>query len=176
MTRAQLEHIIRAAGEIAQDKELIILGSQAVLGQFPNAPPELLVSEEADLFPKNAPERAIDIDGAIGERSLFHQTHAIYAHGVSEETATLPAGWKERLVAICNPNTRGVTGLCLEVHDLAISKLVAGREKDLEFVRCLIGHRMARAATLRARLQDTPVDSSQIELVKGRLERLVKRS
>ena len=90
MTRAQLEHIIRAAGEIAADREIIVIGSQSVLAQFPNAPAELLVSEEADVFPKNAPDKAIEIDGAIGERSLFHQTHAIYAHGVSEETATLP--------------------------------------------------------------------------------------
>src|ERR1041385_7661762 len=118
MTRAQLEHIIRAAGEVAQDRELIVLGSQAVLAQFPHAPAELLVSEEADLFPKNSPDRAIEIDGAIGERSLFHQTHAIYAHGVSEETATLPTGWRDRLVMIRNENTRGITGWCLEVHDL----------------------------------------------------------
>jgi hypothetical protein len=138
MTRAQLEHIIRAAGEIAGDTEIIVIGSQAVLAQFPNAPKELLVSEEADVFPKTASQKAIDIDGTIGERSLFHQTHAIYAHGVSEETATLPKGWQQRLVPIANANTRGVTGWCLEVHDLAISKLVAGREKDLDFVRTLI--------------------------------------
>jgi hypothetical protein len=31
-----LEHIIRAAGDIAEVKSLIILGSQSVLGQFPN--------------------------------------------------------------------------------------------------------------------------------------------
>jgi hypothetical protein len=110
MTRAQLEHLIRAAGEIAQDNEIVIIGSQAVLAQFPQAPAELLVSEEADLYPKNFPEKAIDVDGAIGERSLFHETHAIYAHGVAEETATLPDGWKNRLVPIRNENTRGVTG------------------------------------------------------------------
>jgi hypothetical protein len=42
---------------------------------------------------------------------------------------------RERLIPISNENTRGVTGLCLEVHDLCASKLIAGREKDLEFVR-----------------------------------------
>ena len=40
----------------------------------------------------------------------------------------LPSGWRDRLVPLRNPNTRGATGWCLEVHDLAIAK-VAGREK-----------------------------------------------
>ena len=46
MTRTQLEHIIRAACSIAEDSELVIIGSQAVLGQFPDAPAELLTSTE----------------------------------------------------------------------------------------------------------------------------------
>jgi hypothetical protein len=49
MTRSQLEHILRAAGDIADDDEIIVVGSQAVLGQFPSAPAELLVSVEADV-------------------------------------------------------------------------------------------------------------------------------
>lgn len=37
MKRSELEHIIRASGEIAGDDEIVIIGSQAILGQFPNA-------------------------------------------------------------------------------------------------------------------------------------------
>ena len=47
MLRAALEHIIRAAATIADDDEIVVIGSQAVLGQFPDAPPDLLVSIEA---------------------------------------------------------------------------------------------------------------------------------
>jgi len=36
MNRSALEHIIRAAGEIAQVKKVIILGSQSILAQFPD--------------------------------------------------------------------------------------------------------------------------------------------
>lgn len=36
MRRSELEHLIRAIGEIADDDEVI--GSQAILGQFPDAP------------------------------------------------------------------------------------------------------------------------------------------
>jgi hypothetical protein len=34
MTRSQLEHLIRAAAVIADDDELIIIGSQAILGHL----------------------------------------------------------------------------------------------------------------------------------------------
>ena len=50
MTRAQLEHVIRAAGTIANVEDVIVIGSQAVLGEFPDAPAELLVSN--DVFPR----------------------------------------------------------------------------------------------------------------------------
>ncbi len=57
MKRADLEHIIRAAATIADDDEIIVLGSQAVLAQFPDAPPDLLLSDEADVYPKNSCSR-----------------------------------------------------------------------------------------------------------------------
>jgi len=50
MLRPQLEHIIRAAAAITGAPEFVIVGSQALLGQFPEAPDELLVSIEADVF------------------------------------------------------------------------------------------------------------------------------
>ena len=58
MQRSELEYLIRASGEIAGDDEIIIIGSQAILGQFPNAPARLLMSMEADIYPKNNPEKA----------------------------------------------------------------------------------------------------------------------
>ena len=69
MQRSDLEHLIRACGEIAADNEIIIIGSQAILGQFPDAPVRLLSSMEADVYPKNYPEKADKVDRAIGERS-----------------------------------------------------------------------------------------------------------
>ena len=74
MDRAALEHILRAASAIANEREFVVIGSQAVLGQFPNAPDELLASIEVDVYPRYAPEKSDLIDGAIGELSTFHQT------------------------------------------------------------------------------------------------------
>lgn len=149
MTRAQLEHLIRAASSIADDREIIVIGSQAVLGQFPNAPAELLLSNEADLYPRHYPDRAALIEGAIGELSPFHQTFGYYAEGVAEETATLPSGWETRLVAV--PAGEAL-GLCLEVHDLVLSKYAAGREKDRDFARGAVRHGLVDRGALLDRL------------------------
>jgi len=161
MKRLELEHIIRAGSGITQDSDLIVVGSQSILGQFPAAPPELLASMEADVFPKNQPDLSLLIDGAIGELSLFHQTYGYYAHGVDPETAVLPEGWKDRLIPISNENTGGSTGWCLEVHDLALSKLVAARDKDVAFVRSLLCRGMVTLDLLRRRLDQTQIDEER---------------
>jgi hypothetical protein len=171
MKRSDLEHLIRAAGAIAQDNEIVVIGSQSILGEHPDAPATLLTSMEADVFPLNHPERADEIDGAIGELSSFHQTHGYYAQGVDEHTATLPSGWRERLVRIENANTNGVAGLCLEVNDLAISKYVAGRPKDLEFTRELAASGLTDLKILRRRLDETDVATGLREIVIARMGR-----
>ncbi len=171
MKRSELEHLIRAAGSIADDAEIVVIGSQSILGQFPDASPSLLVSAEADVFPLNRPELADLIDGSIGEGSPFHELYGYYAQGVDEATATLPRGWRDRLVRISNANTRGVTGLCLEIHDLAISKYVAGREKDREFTHELAKQRMVRRDTLIIRERETELSAQLRKLVKARIER-----
>ena len=171
MTRSELEHVIRAAGAIANDREIVVIGSQAVLGEYPGAPAALLVSMEADVFPLNHPERAEKIEGAIGEGSRFHEEFGYYAQGVGPLTATLPRGWRSRLVRIENENTGGTSGLCLEVHDLAISKYVAGRVKDLDFTRVLVREQLVEKSELLKRLAATKVAPAVRKLVNGRIER-----
>ncbi len=169
MQRQQLEHLIRAAAGITGASEFVIIGSQAVLGQFPQAPDELLVSIEADVFTLRDPADGDLIDGSIGEGSPFHRTFGYYAHGVSPETAVLPDGWRDRLVPVRNENTGGGTGLCLEIHDLAVSKLVAGREKDLDFMAGLLRHRLVQASIIRARLAKTALVSERLQECLARL-------
>lgn len=171
MKRSELEHLIRAAGAIADDTEIVVVGSQSILGQFPDAPASLLASAEADVFPLHRPELADLIDGSIGEGSFFHELYGYYAQGVDERTATLPRGWRRRLVRIAGPNTRGITGLCLEVHDLAISKYVAGREKDLEVTHALARYRMTRLDTLVVRESETEVPDALRKAVQARIRR-----
>jgi len=174
MHRQQLEHIIRAAAGITGASEFVIVGSQAVLGQFPQAPDELLVSIEADIFSLRDPADSDLIDGSIGEGSPFHQTFGYYAHGVSAETAILPNEWRDRLVPVRNQNTGGGTGLCLEIHDLAVSKLVAGREKDVDFIGGLLRHRLVQVPVIRDRLNKTALAPDRLQILLALLDRLVK--
>ena len=170
MQRSDLEHIIRASGDIARDNEIVIIGSQSILGQFPDAPMRLLVSMEADVYPNHNPELAGEVDGAIGEGSSFHELHGYYAQGVGPETALLPSGWKDRLVVIKNENTNGIAGLCIEVHDLAISKFVAGRSKDLEFIQELIRHEMVRKGIMLTRLSGAELQDAERNRINSKIE------
>jgi hypothetical protein len=91
MRRSELEHLIRAAGRIARAREIVVIGSQAVLGQFPDSPAALLRSMEANLYPRAKPELADKVDGAIGEGSKFHEKYGYYTQGVASDTATAAA-------------------------------------------------------------------------------------
>lgn len=161
MTREELQHAIRAACDVSEDDELWVFGSQAILGQYPDAPDDLRESAEADVMPRNYPERSDRIDGALGELSRFHTTYGFYVHGVSIDTATLPDGWQTRTVPVSGLGETPSTGYCLEGHDLAASKLVAFREKDRAFVRVLLAEGMVEAETLIERIGILPIEEDQ---------------
>ena len=171
MNREQLEHAIRAACTVSEDQELIIFGSQAILGQFPEAPTVLRKSIEVDVSPKNRPEAIDRIDGALGENSQFHKTHGFYVHGVPIETAKLPKGWEQRTNKVQDYMDKQNIGHCIEAHDLAASKLMAFREKDTEFVRRMILEEMIDVDILLQRLKVTDAEKE----IKDRAIRWAKR-
>ena len=175
MRRDQLEHIIRAASAITNQADIVVVGNQSILGQFPHASAELLTSMEADIYPRYRPDMSIIIDGAIGEKSPFHETFGYYAHGVFESVATLPHGWEQRLVCIRNENTGGGTGWCLEVHDLAVSKLAAGREKDFDFVTILLHEKMILPSRTVQRIEELNVSSDLRSVIMARMVRMSGR-
>lgn len=171
MKRHELEHIIRAAGAITGSTDIYIIGSQALLGTFPDLPDELMVSQEADVWPSDDPGKSDLIDGTIGELSPFHETFGYYAHGIGPQTALLPEKWKERTVRVANENTNGYGGICLHPLDIAISKIAAGRPKDFEYVGILIARRLVDLSRIRRIVIDEmPQDSQQAIL--NRLERM----
>jgi hypothetical protein len=160
MTRAELEHAIRAACDVAQETELYVFGSQAILAQFPDAPEELRQSAEADVVPKHAVQNTDLINGVLGEDSQFHRLHGFYVHGIDLTTPTLPTGWEDRAVKVQNANTRDFIGWCLEAHDLAASKLAAFRDRDREFVRVLLVNDMVSPRKLITRIRRLPVEDA----------------
>lgn len=138
MQRSQLEHLIRAAAEITNQYEFVVVGSQAIAGAVDVPPPECLLSMEADIYPLHAPELADLIDGAIGELSPSHEHFGYYAQGVSPTTAVLAPGWEQRLVRLQTPATNGRVAYCISPVDLFVSKACAARQKDVAFNRALL--------------------------------------
>jgi hypothetical protein len=168
MKRAELEHILRAAAGLTNEREFVVVGAAALLGSVPSPPAELTQTLEADIYPRWRPDLSELIDGSLGELSLFHDTYRYYAHGVGPDTAVLPEGWEARLVAVEGPATNGAVGYCLDPHDLAASKLVAGREKDRAFVGAMLRGGLLSPHLLRERIALLPVPEAQRDrLVEG---------
>jgi hypothetical protein len=121
-------------------------------------PPEATASQEADIAFLDDPARdkADDVEGAIGELSTFHEENGIYAEGVDIDTAILPEGWKDRLVSWELQSSKPAKPRFLEPHDLAVSKLAAGRRKDHDFVLALIRGGLLDVAVVRKRASMLP--------------------
>jgi len=169
--------VIAAAAEISGEREIVVIGSQAILGSFPNPPETMLFSAEADVYPLNDPAKAEAIDGSLGDGSYFHGTFGYYAHGVGPETAVAPAGWEDRLVRVEIPlrvgQQVGAVALCLEPHDLVLAKCAAGRDRDWEFARDAIAADLVQIDELLARLSGLPRPAADREHLRNLLLGLV---
>ncbi len=135
MHRTQLQHVIFEIGRRFDLTDFHIVGSAAILAALPS-PPEgaLTATRDVDVIPPQDDERMADrISFVLGEASDFDLDHGYYAQGVTSRTPTYaPRGWKARAVPI---RVEKYTGWCMEAHDLVLSKLGAGREKDIGFAK-----------------------------------------
>lgn len=179
MRPQDLHHVVAAAAQIVGEEEFVIVGSQAILGTYPHAPEELLRSMEADMYPRRAPDKAIDIEGSLGDGSAFHQTYGYYAHAVGPETAKAPRGWEDRLVRVeIEPrvtSTTRVVAFCLEPHDLVLSKLAANRERDWKFAKAALAAGLVQPDILLGRVGDLPVRDELRATIETSLAAVVER-
>lgn len=171
MHKSDLEHIIRAAAAVSNSYEIVVVGSQSILGSIDHPPQECLVSMEADVFVLGNERLSDLIDGVLGEGSAFHDSFGYYAQGVDETTSTLPDGWQQRLVRLQSQNTDGKVGYCLEVTDLFLAKCAANREKDRDFNIALLRHGVVDAREALSRVHTMPLDEEAQE----RIAHLIKR-
>ena len=174
MTREELEHIIRASGDVTDQYEFVIVGSQSMLGPVPRPEDVFTVSMEADIYPLQAPELADRIDGAIGEGSQFHQTYGYYAQGVGPDTAVLPSSWMDRVHRIQNRNTNDRVGYCLDVIDLFLAKAAAGRDKDRDFCMALFEHGYVTPADVLELVPFMPLEDKLQRALRATIRRWAK--
>ena len=156
MKKQQVDHVLRAAGQITGEKQFVIIGSQSLHGRYPDLPDMIVMSAEVDLIASKNPNRT-EFLNEIGVDSPFHQQFGYYADPVDAATATLPRGWKGRLVHLPPGDTGGVKGLCLDPHDLAIAKYVARRDKDIVFTRELARQGLVSRDRLLTLLDQTTI-------------------
>ncbi len=159
MTTEQLAHAIRAACPIIGATQVIVVGSQAIHGAFPDPSPYLQQSMEVDMLPANDKSNIEQLN-SIGENSPFHKAHGFYVDPVAPSELKLPLGWQDRLIPFYPQDANGFTGLCLHPTDLAAAKLAAFREKDRDYVRVLVTEGYVRADDLVERIGDLPLDEA----------------
>jgi hypothetical protein len=154
MRRSDVAHILRAARALTNEREFVVVGSQAAHAGIAALPDAMQQSGELDLYPLRRPELADVIEGAIGEGSQFHETFGYYAQAVGPDTAKLPRSWRQRALRIANPATEGAIGIAPEIHDICASKLIAMREKDFEFTQAAINAGLVTPSVLLERLAE----------------------
>lgn len=169
MRRDQLEHAIRTACQIIGRQEVIVVGSQSILGTFreDQLPADATMSVEIDILPiaedNDETARLADlIEGVAGEFSTFEELHGFSIDGVDMDTAAFPEGWRDRLVKVQNANTAApagspqFTGWCIDKEDLCVAKLCALREKDRNFVAALLNAGLVNSGVIAERLPMVP--------------------
>lgn len=176
MKKSQLELALKSAGNIARDSEFIVFGSQSILGTVTNPPKTCLVSLEVDLYPRNQPEALLPIVNALGRRSKFARANGFFVDCVSPNLAAFPDGWTERLIPFRTRKTGGVTGWCVELHDVAASKLAAAREKDRSYVRALLVAKLIKRFIVKNRVATLPINSAHAAETIQLLDRLVREA
>jgi hypothetical protein len=165
VNRTQLAHVLRSASRIAGDSEVLVVGSQAILGvcDEDELPAAATASMEADIAFLDDADRAKadEVEGGIGEFSSFHEEFGYYAEGVHIDTVVLPDGWTERLIRPDLPGAEPAHATFLEPHDLIASKLAAGRPKDLAFALALVQADVIDLELLLERIYAMPADVHQ---------------
>lgn len=174
MRRVQLQRIIFEIGERFALTEVFVIGSSAILAVLPD-PPEgaLTATRDVDIIPPNGDERMADrISFVIGEASTFDVEYGYHAQGVSFKTPTYaPSGWQARTIDV---PVGKIVAHCMEPNDVVLSKLGAGREKDLEFASAAAALGLIERSVLLNRLSLVPATSDHLNLIAQRVAALFK--
>jgi hypothetical protein len=171
VTREQLAHVLRAVARISGERDVLIIGSQSILGSYPEdaLPARATGSMEVDtaFFADPDGAKADIVDVNLGEFSEFHNEFGYYPRGVSVSTGVFPVGWRDRLVVFQTPGTGQGRGLCLEPHDCILAKLVRFDEKDVDFAVALVKAGLISLDTLAERAATLPAHPAVIDRIQN---------
>ena len=170
MKKEYLFDLIRRVKEISGVRLPIIVGSQCLYAATDQVPQIVRGSFEADfLLAEDDSDAREIVNKKLGVTSTFFDEHGYFADGVGLATIVLTPGWRERLQPLMDESGQAVA-LCLDLYDVAVSKLIAGREKDMIFLCYLLDSKMITMAPLMERaeaIKETAYEGALVE----RLER-----
>ncbi len=163
MNLIALQHLLRSARALAEDREFLVLESASLLASFPELGAEsapLAATFRADLCPEPFDElTGTMLEEALGENRAYFRRHGYHADILRDSILeTLPPGWRGRLVEI--PDCAGARAL--DPVDLAAVKLLVGRPKDLELVKILHSTGRIDAESLRRRIESFEIPIERI--------------
>ena len=158
-----LTHLLEELRARDATRKIVVLGSSSLLPFHPElgepgGPLDLTYDADFLLEPVDK-EIALLLGQALGANKEFHLKfgyHADILHPSIVET--LPPGWEGRLVAV----ERFDNVFALEPLDLAVVKIVVGREKDLALVRGLLELGKISADDLRKRRSSMPLGEREM--------------
>jgi len=193
--RSSLYKLLDDIRRLPVDGIPIIAGSQAIHAVTEQLPAIARRSVECDLLYAGGKAEIRElINRELGILTSYQDETGIYADAVGLATIILPIGWDERLVALADKSGE-VVAQCVEIHDVAVSKLIAGRPKDFEFIIALFMSDLIQTETLLERvglvaskvendvirdrlaglereLRTTAFDPASIDLLRARIRQL----
>ena len=107
-----------------------------------------------------------------GEASAFDEEYGYHAQGVSLKTPTYaPRSWQTRTIDV---RVDAYVGRCMEPNDLVLSKLGAGREKDLDFAQAAAKLNLIDQGILLERLKNVQTTEEHAGLIARRIATLFR--
>lgn len=153
MRRDQFEQLLRELARVSGKREVVVVGSQSIYGSIAKVPGEVVMSVEVDILVDGDDPQQRPITELLGKSSTYQAEHRVYVDPVPASFPYLPPGWETRLREL---DLGDLVARCLEIYDLVLSKLAAGRLKDNELIVALISNRHVDAATVSQRIEATP--------------------
>lgn len=134
MRKSDLFELLADISVVLGKEKPIIVGSQ-VFHLLSGVIPSIVErSVECDfLFGPEQSDFRNEINRLFGVASDYQNEHGMYADGLGLASVVLPDGWQDRLQTLRDESGREVA-FCVDIYDVGVSKLIAGREKDLEFL------------------------------------------
>lgn len=172
MTLDQVFELAAAARKLIPHPELVVIGSNSILGGMPAAqvPAQMSMSIDLDAYLKRDPDRTGELAAMLGENSSYHLDKGVFLDVVSPRLLTAPDGWEARMNKV---ERDGLTVWFLEPVDAAISKLVRGEARDLRWVKGGLAAGILTIAQIRVRLPRTPfLDGAEAAATARRLDEI----